>query len=261
MDESKEDTGGIGGFFASLFGMDDDDETRRRRDNYTTVAARHSVVTVHTVDAEEAERAADILDDAGAIDVDEQAEQYRGGTHAGYNTPVADRLTSAPSGSTGVAMLGDDMTDTKNWMITSDDQATNGDQTIEVIEENMEVGKRTVETGGVNLRSRIVECPVEESVRLREERVQVVRNPVNRTATTADLDAFKESQFELVEHAEVADVSKTANVVEAISINKAVTERNETIRDTVRRKEVDVEQIPGTTTRTTTTTDRDRDRL
>lgn len=45
VDESKEDTGGIGGFFASLFGMDDD-ETRRRRDNYTTVAARHSVVTV-----------------------------------------------------------------------------------------------------------------------------------------------------------------------------------------------------------------------
>ena len=110
VDKSKEDTGGIGGFFASLFGMDDDDETRRRRDNYTTVAARHSVVTVHTVDAEEAERAADILDDAGAIDVDERAEQYRGGTHASYNTPVADSLTSAPSGSTGAAMFGDDMT-------------------------------------------------------------------------------------------------------------------------------------------------------
>lgn len=228
VDDAKDVGSSVGGFFSSLFGDDDDN-----RNKYARVADQGSVVTVHAQTEDEAERAADVLDDAGAVDVNERAAQY------GY-------------GATG--MTTGTMTDTTSV------RTTDGDQTIKVIEENLEVGKRTVETGGVRLRSRIVARPVEESVRLREERVRVVRNPVNRPATDADLNAFQEGEISLTEWAEVAVVSKTANVVEEISVGKEVTERDEVIRDTVRKTEVDVEQLGSTdqtvrTERTTGTND------
>jgi uncharacterized protein (TIGR02271 family) len=214
-DDAKDAGSGIGSFFNSLFGGDDHNDDHRK---YSTVASQGSVVTVHATTEDEAEQAADILDDKGAVDVNERAATY------GY------------TGSTGVGL-----TDTTQPVTTTD-----GDQTIKVIKEDLEVGKRTVETGGVRLRSRVVSRPVEESVRLREERVIVQRNPVSRPATAADLNAFQEGQIELTEHAEVPVVSKTANVVEEISVGKDVTEREEVIRDTVRNTEVDVENLGST---------------
>ena len=224
IDDAKDVSSGIGGFFSSLFGSDEDDSRR-----YSTVADRGSVVTVHAQTEDEAERAADILDDNGAVDVDERANEY------GYGS------------TTGVSAVDTGLTDTSRPAVTDNDQ------TIKVIREDLEVGKRTVETGGVRVRSRIVERPVEESVRLREERVIVQRNPVNRPATAADLNAFQEGQIELTERAEVPVVSKTANVVEEISVGKNVTEREEVIRDTVRNTEVDVENV-GTTDQTVRST-------
>ena len=221
VDDTKDVGSGIGGFFSSLFGSDDDEDTRK----YSSVGSRGSIVTVHAETDDEAERAADILDEAGAVNVDERA--------ATYNS-----LTTAPSSSMGAAFMDASTTDAGNF--------TDGEQTVKVIEENLEVGKRTIETGGVRLRSRIVAKPVEESVRLREERVTVNRTPVNRPATDADLNAFQEGQIELTEYAEVPVVSKTANVVEEISVGKSATEREEVIRDTVRKTEVDVENLGKT---------------
>ncbi|RYE78226.1 MAG: DUF2382 domain-containing protein, partial [Oxalobacteraceae bacterium] len=63
--------------------------------------------------------------------------------------------------------------------------------TIPVIEEQLEIGKRQVETGTVHVTSHIVETPVNESVTLREEHADIQRRPVDRPATEADLDAFK----------------------------------------------------------------------
>jgi hypothetical protein len=48
------------------------------------------------------------------------------------------------------------------------------------------VGKKVVETGGVRLHSRIIEKPVEETIRLREEHVNVKRTKVDRPATDDD---------------------------------------------------------------------------
>lgn len=210
LDDTKDVGSGIGGFFGSLFG--DNDDARR----YSTVADQGSVVTVHAQTEDEAERAADILDDNGAVDVNDRAAQY------GYSGTTA----------TGV-------TDTTQ-------ATTNAGQTIKVIEENLEIGKRTVETGGVRLRSRIIARPVEESIRLREERVIVQRTPVNRPASASDLNAFQEGEITLTERSEVPIVAKTANVVEEISVGKEVIEHDEVIRDTVRKTEVDVEPLDST---------------
>lgn len=56
----------IGNFFSSLF--DNDNDANR----YTQASQNRTVVTVHTTSADEAERAADILDECGAMDVDNQ---------------------------------------------------------------------------------------------------------------------------------------------------------------------------------------------
>src|SRR5437764_3366736 len=50
---------------------------------------------------------------------------------------------------------------------------------IPVVEEQLKVGKREVQRGGVRVFSRVVETPVNESVNLREEHVNVERRPVN----------------------------------------------------------------------------------
>jgi len=212
----------IGNFFSNLFGGDDDDDARR----YTHVARNTgSIVTVHVSSAEHAHRAAEILDDAGAVDVDERASQ------SGYQ-------------SNNLAAGSDTVTNAN----------TEGQVSAQVIEENLQVGKRVEQTGGARLRSRIVERPVEANVRLREEHVTVQRNPVDRPATDADFAAFKEGDIEITESAERAVVGKEARVVEEVTLGKEVTEREETIHDTVRKTEVDVEQLPSSGTTNTTNT-------
>jgi uncharacterized protein (TIGR02271 family) len=216
----------VGGFFSSLFGGDDNDDAR----NYTAAAQRgSSVVTVHVDSSEQSHRAASILDAAGAVDVD------------------GDTNTAS---TTGANTTGTTDTQANTYAQTGDNA-----QRAEVIEENLQVGKRVEQTGGVRLRSRIVERPVEASVRLREEHVTVQRTPVDRPATEADFNTFKEGEIELTESAERAVVAKEAHVVEEVTLGKEVTEREQVIHDTVRKTEVDVEQIPGTTSTSTTTTD------
>ncbi len=146
---------------------------------------------------------------------------------------------------------------TENVETNRADLDEGGEARIPVIEEELRVGKREVEGGGVRVRTRVVERPVEEAVRLREERVNVERRPVNRPVSEADLNAFREGTFELRERSEEAVVDKTARVVEEVAINKEVAERTETVRDTVRSTDVDVEETGGTKVRRATATGRD----
>jgi len=124
------------------------------------------------------------------------------------------------------------------------------DETIEVIEEELQIGKRSVETGGVRVNTYMREVPVEKEVRLREEHVQVERRPVDRPATAADLDNLRQDSIEIRETQEKPVVSKEARVVEEVRVSKDVQERTETVHDTVRKTEVDVEQLGGQRTGT-----------
>jgi stress response protein YsnF len=218
-DSDREEGSSIGNFFRSLFGSDNDDA-----DRYSTVGKNaQSIVTVHAQSEDQAERAADILDDCGAIDVDERASQY-GYERTGY--------------SRGSDVSSMDRTSDMDRSNISDD-----DTTISRIEENLEVGKREVERGGVRVRSRIVERPVEESVRLREEHINIERNTVDRPVSGDELSNFQERDIELTERSEVPVVNKEARVVEEIRVTKDVDQREETVRDTVRSTDVDIENI------------------
>lgn len=123
--------------------------------------------------------------------------------------------------------------------------ALQGETAIPVVEEDLVVGKRTVDQGGVRVFRRVVEIPVEESVSLREEHVTMERRPVDRAVSATDA-AFGDQTIELTETAEEAVIAKHARVVEEVLVGKQTSERVETIHDTVRKTEVEVEQIPAT---------------
>lgn len=114
--------------------------------------------------------------------------------------------------------------------------------TIPIIEEKVEVGKREVERGRVKVRSRVEEKPVEEEVKLREEHITVDRRPVDRPADEGDMAAVQGGAIEMTERAEKPVVSKQARVTEEVTIGKQAQERTETVRDTVRRTDVEVEE-------------------
>jgi len=223
-------------FFKNLFGGDDNDEASR----YSHVANKvDCVVTVHAQSGEEARRASEILDEYGAVDVDERASQY------GYsrNSGTMSNVVTNENSDTMSNVVANENSDTRSNVVANE---IDSDDTLKVIKEDVQVGKREVDTGGVRIRSRIVERPVEEQLRLREERVTVQRNPVDRPATAADLQNFKEGEIEMRESAEVADVTKQARVVEEVKLSKDVDERVETVRETARDTQVDVENLEDT---------------
>jgi len=256
VDEDRGVMSSIGHFFASLFGEDEDSRSHVNR--YSEAVRRGSaIVVVDADDAQEAEQAATLLHEAGAINVDERAEQWRS---EGWdeNAVGNEYLGSAPGntqgfaqGSTANAIPAAARTtmqdDTRVGQGVTGQSATNltGEQKLDVVQEELQVGKRMVEKGGVRVVQRMSEKPVRELVRLREERAIVDRQPVNREATAADLSNFREGTIEVRETVEEPVVQKTARVVEEVRVGKDVREREQTIEDTVRRKDVEVERLPG----------------
>jgi len=154
-------------------------------------------------------------------------DQAAGGTTSGAST----RQTASASGAAGAAKT------TKRAAA-----GNQGEAVLPVIEEQINIGKQQVQTGGVHVHTNVEERPVEENVNLREERVNVERRPANRPVSDADVNAFKEQSFEVTEMSEQPVVRKQARVIEEVVVRKDVRERTETVRDTVRRQDVQVDK-------------------
>ena len=210
------------GFFASLKNLFVPDEDRYA---YAEGMRRGSVLVSAQVDEGHVDRAADILEQAGAVDLDQQEATWKQSGWKGYDATAA----ASGVGAAGLAT-------------TARTAAPTGqDESIEVVEERLVVGKREVERGRVRVRSYVVERPVEAQVSLHEERVAVERHPVDRPLTAADTDPFRERTIEATATAEEAVIGKEARVVEEIDVHKQAADRTETVRDTVRRTEVEVD--------------------
>ena len=118
------------------------------------------------------------------------------------------------------------------------------DNVLEVIEEDLSVGKEQVERGRMRIYNVVTEREVEKNVALKDETLRVQRRPVNRTVSI-DPDLFKARSFEMIEMDEIAKVKKTARVVEEVTIGKEVVDKIETIKETLRRQDVQMEEIPA----------------
>jgi uncharacterized protein (TIGR02271 family) len=243
-------------FFSNLFGDDDDD-----RVVYGEAVSRGNIVlTVQTDTQEEIERAADVVERFGPVDIDEHRSGWEAGGWSAAQARSSSLSSSTLSASQqGASSQGSSLTGTQGSQNLSTSQGSQSlsnvgslqradteSQVLPVIQEELKVGKREVQRGGVRIYQRVVETPVNESVSLREEHVNVERRPVDRPIDPAQVGTFQESSFELRENAEEAVVQKTARVVEEVVVGKEVSQRTEQISDTVRSTEVDIEQLGST---------------
>jgi uncharacterized protein (TIGR02271 family) len=206
------------GFWASLADLFVPDEDRSA---YAEGVRRGGYLLSARVPDGMEDRAAEVLERHDPVDVDERSRTWsgEGWSREGYRDDAA--TTGATGGGLGAAR-------------------TREDGVVERAEEQLRVGKREVGRGSVRVRSYVVEQPVEEQVDLRQERVTIERRPVDREVAPGEA-AFQERTIEAVERGEEAVVDKTARVTEEIGIRKDVERETETVRDTVRKQEVEVE--------------------
>jgi uncharacterized protein (TIGR02271 family) len=274
------------GFWESLRDLFLPDEDRSV---YSEGLRRGGYLLSVQVDDSQYDRALDILDDEGTVDIEQRQSTWRS---EGW-TPSVPSMTSGASGgmasssagssyasgTSGSGLMGSSSSTgmgterSSTYASGSTDYerdsgyAARGtgerDEVIPVAEEQLRVGKREVGHGRVRVRSYVVETPVQEQVNLRQERVEVERRPVDR-ALTGNEQLFQDRTIEVEERAEEAVVSKEARVKEELHIRKDVEEQTKTVSDTVRRTEVEVEDersghgLTGTTGKTGSTTDRNR---
>ena len=125
-------------------------------------------------------------------------------------------------------------------------QGSGAGETVQVVEEELSVGKRKVASGGVRVTTSVSERPVKETVRLREEHVGAERRSADRVLSAEEAKAaFEEKTVEMMGTSEKVEVRKEARVVGEVVLNKETKERQQTVSDTVRRTDVEVEEIEG----------------
>ena len=115
------------------------------------------------------------------------------------------------------------------------------EEVLRLAEEQLEVGKRTVEAGKTRVRRYVTAREVEETVNLTEVHAEVLRNVVDEPV--ADDWDWSDSTIEVIETREEAVVTKSAHVAEEIRLRTEETEHTETIKDTVRKQHAEVEHL------------------
>ncbi len=239
---------GMWGAIRSLFMPDDEAHAYNH-----AIQSGHAMVVVSPARTANREQIIHTLEASNPIDFDAKLEEWRqsgydyqgASSTSGTQSTTVNRAEGVPANyAVNQTTVTDNIPASAGMASTAKPMAaaTGTGDTIKVMEERLRVGKREVAAGAVRVRSYVVERPVEEQVRLHEERVQIERHRVDRAVTAADAaGAFQERTIEAHATAEEAIVAKDVRVVEEIGIRKEATERTETVRDTVRKTEVDVQ--------------------
>ncbi|HUS29930.1 MAG TPA: YsnF/AvaK domain-containing protein [Kofleriaceae bacterium] len=202
---------------------------------YSEVMRRGALLIVAHVE-DDARSLAHDLDKMGSLDLDQAASRWRESGWTGYDASAGpfDATASATERSALVSESG-----------RRRDSA--GARDLDVIEERVTVGKREVSKGGVRVRTSISERPVEEQVQLTEERIDIQRERVDEAISPNAADAgLTEDEFVVTARGEEAVVGKEARIVERVHVGKQADTRTETIRETERRRDVEVEPIEET---------------
>jgi len=224
---SHSDDAERGSSLSGMFGSHDD------RHTYDEGIRRGGFLLCAEVDSDEDEdRIVTVLDQTSSVDLEQRQTDWR---NDGWQ-PRAETQGFSQDGSIG-------QPDSRN--LGGGNERTSEEERIPIVEEQLQVGKRTVSRGGARVRSYMEEVPVEESVNLREEHVSVERRPVDQRLGAANLkddSLFRDRTIEMTETAEEAVVGKEARVTEELVVSKTATERTEQVHDTVRHTEVDVDE-------------------
>ena len=185
-----------------------------------TVESGGAILTVRVAETEVA-KAMGILNAHKVVDVQNRAVQQGLISSAPVPQPAA-----APAQPATTAAAG----------------AVSGEQVFGLAEEQLNVGKERVETGRTRVRRFVTEKDVAADVTLHEEHAEVIRKAISDPKFVGDID-WADEDIEVVESAEHALVNKTARIVEEIGLKQVGTEHVETIRDKIRRQQVEIQQL------------------
>jgi len=166
-------------------------------------------------DKEQIKNSPDIDSDEISGQTEQSLHEYYGLGSSGTNLPRADSAFERDSGAT--------------------------DEAVTRSEEELRVGKREVEAGGVRLRKWVETEPVEAEVELRQETAHVVREPLNEPVGD---DAIGEEEIEVPLRGEQAVVQKEVVAKERVGLEKDVQADRQRVTDEVRKEHVEVENQP-----------------
>jgi uncharacterized protein (TIGR02271 family) len=189
-----------------------------------TIGSGGVIVTVRVPEAE-VPKALGILNAHKAVDVEHRAVQEGLISASAAPAPAA---AAAPRQPATVAAAG----------------AATGEEVLRLAEEHLNVGKRLVQEGTTRIRRFVVETPVEQQITLHEEHVRVIRRAISDPDSIRNID-WTDKTIEINETAEEAVVTKSANFAEEVVIQREGSDHVKTLRDKVRRQQVEVERIPG----------------
>lgn len=217
----------------------------------------HAILMIRAASGDH-DRIMRVLSRFNPIDIEEHAQQWRNagwsGVHPGkaawdvHRQNVASRSTATTTATTSTAptTATTTATTTSTASTTVPRDATEvQEEVIPVYEEELNVGKRVIEQGRVRVHAYTVEQPVQKDLTLRDERVEIEHRPISHTG---DLRMPQEHEIEVVERHEEPVVEKRMTANEEIAVRKEVDQHTETVRDTVRRTEVEIDDDHAKTT-------------
>lgn len=120
-------------------------------------------------------------------------------------------------------------------------EATAEETRIPLHEENLKVGKREVETGGVRLRKIVRTETVQQPVELKHEELEVERVPAGQQ-TTGQRVEFKDEELFIPLRREEPVLEKETRVREEVRARKTATTERQNVSGEVRREDVEIEK-------------------
>jgi uncharacterized protein (TIGR02271 family) len=191
------------------------------------------------------------IDTDGHLSPQEEQELYRY-----YGLGADTTTTTNTTGVAGTQTTGVAQTDTTNvhGTVGRDTSGPTTDNAMTRSEERLSVGTRTEEVGRARLRKYVVSENVTETVPVSREEVRIEREPITdaNIGNAMDGPAISEEEHEVVLHAERPVVAKEAVPVERVRLDTETVTDQETVNETVRKEQIEMEGAEGTR-------DRDRD--
>ena len=186
-----------------------------------------------------------LVKDAPATEADatisdaQEAEIFRyygGARGAVTGTTTRSTETTAADLATGAAAA---VTSTVSQDATRTAKAGD-DIEVALSEEQVKVGKRTVDAGSVRLRKVIRTEIVNQPVEIRHEEVIVERVSADQVKAGAATSDFKDETIDVPLTREEAVVSKEAHVTGAVRLHKTAQAETQNVSETVRKEDVEV---------------------
>jgi uncharacterized protein (TIGR02271 family) len=138
---------------------------------------------------------------------------------------------------------GSNGTATDEGTVGHDTSGPTTDDAMTRSEEELAVGKRSVESGRVRLRKYVVTEQVQQTVPVQREEVRVEREPITDANVDAATDgpAISDEEHEVVLHEEEVVTEKRAVPKERVRLDKDTVVEEAQVSDEVRKEQIEVE--------------------